>query len=52
MQLDAEEDENAFYKPPVEPAARATAERLSGETATDSKAAAMVTAEDDDEDDE
>jgi sorting nexin-1/2 len=22
MQLDAEEDENAFYKPPVEPSAR------------------------------
>jgi sorting nexin-1/2 len=31
MQLDAEEDDQAFYKPPVEPAARASDE--SGETA-------------------
>jgi sorting nexin-1/2 len=52
MQLDAEEDEHAFYKPPVEPAARTASERLSGETATDSKAAATITAEDDDEDDD
>ncbi|RDL40770.1 PX protein [Venustampulla echinocandica] len=37
MQLDAEEDANAFYKPPVEPAARASAERLSGETRVDSQ---------------
>jgi sorting nexin-1/2 len=49
MQLDAEEDENAFYKPPVEPAARPSAERLSGETSVDSQAAAVVTAEDDDD---
>jgi sorting nexin-1/2 len=49
MQLDAEEDENVFYKPPVEPAARAPAE--SAETAADSQAAAVVTAEDDDDDD-
>ena len=49
MQLDAEEDEHAFYKPPVEPAARATAKRLSSETATDSKAAATITAEDSDD---
>jgi sorting nexin-1/2 len=47
MQLDAEEDENVFYKPPVEPAARST-----GEPTADSKAAATVTAEDDDEDDD
>jgi sorting nexin-1/2 len=49
MQLDAEEDENAFYKPPVEPAARA-GERLSGDTGTASKAAAKITAEDDSDD--
>lgn len=49
MQLDAEEDEQAFYKPPVEPAARAATERLSGETATDSKAAATITTEDSDD---
>jgi sorting nexin-1/2 len=48
MQLDAEEDENAFYKPPVEPAASSSAARLSGETAADSQAAATITAEDDD----
>jgi len=45
MQLDAEENEDVFYKPPVEPAARATAERSS----EDSEAAATVTAEDDDD---
>lgn len=45
MQLDAEEDENAFYKPPVEPSAR-----KSEETAVDSQAATAVG--DDDEDDE
>jgi sorting nexin-1/2 len=50
MQLDAEEDENAFYKPPVEPAARAAGERLSGETATDSKAAVPTTGDDDSDD--
>lgn len=50
MQLDAEEDDNAFYKPPVEPAARA-GERLSGETAIDSKAASTITAQDDSDDD-
>ncbi|PSS25350.1 hypothetical protein M430DRAFT_94923 [Amorphotheca resinae ATCC 22711] len=44
MQLDAEEDENAFYKPPVEAAARP-----SEETAADSQAAAVVTAEGEDE---
>ena len=42
MQLDAEENEDVFYKPPVEPAARA-AERSSEE----SQAAATITAEDD-----
>jgi len=48
MQLDAEEDEQAFYKPPVEPAARAPDEnRLSGETSVESQAAATLTAEDD-----
>ncbi|KAG0646836.1 Vacuolar sorting-associated vps5 [Hyphodiscus hymeniophilus] len=49
MQLDAEENDNAFYKPPVEPAARGAAKRLSGEMATDSKLAATVTAEDSDD---
>ncbi|KAE8443769.1 hypothetical protein EG329_001363 [Mollisiaceae sp. DMI_Dod_QoI] len=46
MQLDAEEDDNAFYKPPVEPAARA-----SDEAAPQPQAAATITAEDDDDDD-
>jgi sorting nexin-1/2 len=50
MQLDAEEDDNAFYKPPVEPAAHSAAQRLSGDTATDSQAAAKITAEDDSDD--
>jgi len=45
MQLDAEENEDVFYKPPVEPAARTIAERSSGE----SQAAATITAEDDDD---
>jgi sorting nexin-1/2 len=45
MQLDAEENEDVFYKPPVEPAAKALAERSSG----DSQTAATVTAEDDDD---
>ena len=49
MQLDAEEDENAFYKPPVEPAARGDAERLSGDTATVSRAAVTLAAEDSDD---
>ncbi|PQE32678.1 sorting nexin 3 protein [Rutstroemia sp. NJR-2017a WRK4] len=50
MQLDAEEDEHAFYKPPVEPAARASSETgMSGETATESQAAAVATAEEEDE---
>lgn len=44
MQLDAEEDENAFYKPPVEPSAR-----LSAETSVGSTTATAVGAEDDDE---
>lgn len=45
MQLDAEENENAFYRPPVEPAARA-----SNDTAQQSQAAATITADDDDDD--
>lgn len=49
MQLDAEEDENVFYKPPVEPAARKSAETgMSGETAVEAQAAATITAEEDD----
>ncbi|KAF4619017.1 hypothetical protein G7Y89_g14830 [Cudoniella acicularis] len=50
MQLDAEEDENAFYRPPVEPTTRPSGERrMSGETAVDSHAAAIATAEEDSE---
>lgn len=45
MQLDAEENEHVFYKPPVEPAAKAAAER----PAEQSQAATMITAEDDDD---
>jgi len=45
MQLDAEEDENIFYKPPVEPTARQTSdERDSSETT----GAINVVGEDDD----
>lgn len=53
MQLDAEEDANVFYKPPVEPAARASGEtKLSGETAVGSQsigAADLVADEEDDD---
>ena len=49
MQLDAEEDDQAFYKPPVEPAARHSSETgLSGETATESQAAAVATTDEED----
>jgi len=45
MQIDAEEDENVFYKPPVEPAARA-----STESAPESQAPTIVaTAEENDD---
>jgi sorting nexin-1/2 len=44
MQLDAEEDENAFYKPPVEPSARPSADSAAG-----SQAATIVGADDDEE---
>lgn len=47
MQLDAEEDDQAFYKPPVEPTARDERERLSGETSVDN-AAALAAGENDD----
>jgi hypothetical protein len=49
MQLDAEDDENAFYKPPVLPVAAKTdvyPRRLSGETVVE--AAATATAEQED----
>ncbi|KAG9231081.1 Vps5 C terminal like-domain-containing protein [Amylocarpus encephaloides] len=47
MQLDAEEDDRAFYKPPVEAAAQMSTEgSISGSTVADSTAAAVVTAED------
>ncbi len=52
MQLDAEEDEHVFYKPPVEPAARPSAESLSGETAVASQAPSGFRAGDDDDDDD
>lgn len=44
MQLDAEEDENAFYKPPVEPSARQL-----GETGVESQSTTVVGADEDDE---
>lgn len=43
MQLDAEEDDNIFYKPPVEPSAQSPPIESSQPQAT-----ATVTAEDDD----
>jgi sorting nexin-1/2 len=46
MQLDAEENEDVFYKPPVEPASKASAERPTEQ----SQVAAVITAEDDDDD--
>ena len=49
MQLDAEEDEHVFYKPPVEAAARPAAERRTSAEATPQvEPAAAITAEDDD----
>lgn len=48
MQLDAEDDEHAYYRPPVEPAASAATSgdnRLSGETQVES--ASVTTAGDD-----
>jgi sorting nexin-1/2 len=44
MQLDAEEDENVFYKPPVEPTLRPTEE-----ASVDSQLLTTVGAEDDDD---
>lgn len=44
MQLDAEEDVNVFYKPPVEPSSRP-----SEETGVDSRSATVIGTEDDDE---
>ena len=38
MQLDAEENEDVFYKPPVEPAARSPTRNSSDEAATSSRA--------------
>lgn len=50
MQLDAEDDEHAYYRPPIEPAASASAApagpRLSGETQVE--AASAATADDED----
>ena len=45
MQLDAEEDEQAFYKPPVEPTARRNPDSM---VSNDGMAAAVVTADEDD----
>ncbi len=42
MQLDAEEDDQVFYKPPVEPSAKPSTSEAQPQ------AAAVVTAEDDD----
>jgi sorting nexin-1/2 len=44
MQLDAEENEDVFYKPPVEPAARPSAAKP-----VESQTAAVGTADDDDD---
>jgi len=38
MELDAEENEDVFYKPPVEPAARSPNRHSSDETAVSSRA--------------
>jgi sorting nexin-1/2 len=49
MQLDAEDNEDAFYKPPVEPVARPANERRGpNEGSTESEAAALLTAEEED----
>ncbi len=48
MQLDAEEDENAFYKPPVEPAARKDVSN--SEDSQDSQAAPILTTQEEDDD--
>ena len=42
MQLDAEEDDNIFYKPPVEPSAKPA------NSEAEQQAVAVVNAEDDD----
>lgn len=47
MQLDAEENEDIFYKPPVEPAARSADKKPANEATQESQAAG-----DDDEDDD
>ena len=46
MQLDAEEDDQAFYKPPVEPSARPVPVHEPDEGAASAQAAAVVTADD------
>ena len=49
MQLDAEENEDVFYKPPVEPVARPAPERsTSGETGTTAESAGLFAEEDED----
>lgn len=48
MQLDAEEDESAFYKPPVEPAARGSEDRHDTDE-SETHTAAVVTAEEEDD---
>lgn len=49
MQLDAEENEDVFYKPPVEPVARADSERsTSGETGTDAETSGLLAADNED----
>lgn len=49
MQLDAEENEDVFYKPPVEPAARAAPESsTSGESGTAAESAGLLAQEDED----
>lgn len=49
MQLDAEENEDVFYKPPVEPAARSDTERsTSGETSTEAETSGLLAADNED----
>lgn len=48
MQLDAEEDEGAFYKPPVEPAARASTEITQSEANSEDSHAPTIAADDSD----
>jgi len=47
MQLDADEDDNTFYKPPIEPSARRSEERSSTETGSTTGSGTIVADDDD-----